>query len=101
MVDGRVYDSGEHAFHGEKYTALCDEPNQVYAHQTELSTTAPNEDVGEPNEPFDRSFETTFQGCEYSIWETLCSPKRRFWNVKKYVGKTFCKLFSSLLAQIE
>lgn len=29
VVDGREYESGEHAFHGEKYTklgALCDEP---------------------------------------------------------------------------
>ncbi len=29
VVDGRVYESGEHAFHGEKYTrlgALCEEP---------------------------------------------------------------------------
>ena len=28
-------------------------------------------------------------------------PKRRFWTVEKHVGKTFCKNFSSLLAQIE
>jgi len=28
-------------------------------------------------------------------------PKRRFWNVEKYVGNVFCKRFSSLLAQIE
>ena len=27
--------------------------------------------------------------------------KQRFWNVGKYVGETFCKHFSSLLAQIE
>ena len=34
VVGGRVYDSGEHAFHGEKYTrlgALCDEPTRQRA----------------------------------------------------------------------
>jgi predicted NAD-dependent protein-ADP-ribosyltransferase YbiA (DUF1768 family) len=34
VVDGRVYDSGEHAFHGEKYTRLaarCDEPMRLRA----------------------------------------------------------------------
>ena len=34
VVDGRVYESGEHAFHGEKYTrlgALCEEPTRQSA----------------------------------------------------------------------
>jgi predicted NAD-dependent protein-ADP-ribosyltransferase YbiA (DUF1768 family) len=34
VVDGRVYESGEHAFHGEKYTrlgALCEEPTRQRA----------------------------------------------------------------------
>ncbi len=28
-------------------------------------------------------------------------PKRRFWTVEEYVGRTFCKHISSLLAKIE
>jgi hypothetical protein len=29
-----------------------------------------------------------------SPFHKFMAPKRRFWNVEKYVGKTFCKLFS-------
>ena len=38
--------------------------------------------------------------CYYHLAKFML-PKRRFWNVEKYLGKTFCKHFSSLLAQIE
>jgi len=35
-----------------------------------INLPLPNEDFGSPNQPFRMRFRSTFQGREYSIWET-------------------------------
>ena len=47
---------------------------------------------------------TSFRALENMVWKKVLIfmvPKQRFWTVEKTVGNTFCKNFSSLLAQIE
>ncbi len=80
-------------------TSLCS-PNEDFGMPNvsecffEVLLCLPNEDFGFQNKRTVVRFRITYQGCEYSIWETMpwklhrkCTPELLFWNPKSSFGK--------------